>query len=75
MFMEGIFVLLFSVFVFCIAVMDSDSGKMSPLVPSIVMFWLKNGRSKGHSASKILSIGRGHFGTGSHHMALHLGQR
>ena len=34
MFMEGIFVLLFSVFVFCIAVMDSDSGKMSPTCPA-----------------------------------------
>ena len=57
-----------------IAVMDSDSGKMSQLVPSIVMFWLKNGRSKGHSVSKILSMGRGHFAAGSHHRALHLGR-
>ena len=32
----------------------------------------KMGRYKGPSASKILSIGRGHFGAVSHHMALHL---
>ena len=30
-----------------LAVIDSDSGKLSPLVPSTVMFWLKNGQVQG----------------------------
>ena len=57
-----------------IVVIDSDGREMSPLVPPRVMFWLINGRSKGHSALKVLSMVRGHFAAGSHHRALHLGR-
>ena len=35
-----------------IAVIDPDSGKMSPLVPSTVMFWLNKWQVQGHSAFK-----------------------
>ena len=57
-----------------IVVKDSDGGEMSPLVPPTVRFWLINGRSKGHSALKVLSMGCGHFAAGSHHRVLHLGR-